>query len=130
MKTDIGSRADIEKLLGNFYEKVKQDATIGLIFTDIVNVNWEEHIPMIADFWETILLDNPVYKKNAMEVHYNLNKKIQLQQEHFDRWLSLFYSTVNDMYEGKNATLAKNRAQSIAATMLLKMNNINGHSIM
>ena len=78
MKVDIGSRADIEKFIGNFYEAVKLDKTIGYIFTEVVEMNWEKHIPLIVDFWETILLDNPVYKKNAMEVHYDLNKKIPL----------------------------------------------------
>jgi len=70
MKKDIETRADIEALIISFYEKVKQDATIGFIFTDVVKIDWAHHIPVIVDFWESILLDNPVYKKNAMEVHY------------------------------------------------------------
>jgi hemoglobin len=72
---DIESRADIEQLIVNFYEKVKADDVIGFIFNEVVEMDWPHHIPVIVDFWETILLDNPVYKKNAMEVHYGLNKK-------------------------------------------------------
>ena len=78
MKRDITKRADIEIFIVNFYENVKADATIGFIFNDVVQMNWEKHIPVIVDFWETILLDNPVYTNNAMEVHYVLNKKIPL----------------------------------------------------
>ena len=63
MKTDITCREDIEKFIILFYEKVKQDATIGFIFNEVVHMNWERHIPVIVDFWETILMDNPVYKK-------------------------------------------------------------------
>lgn len=126
MKPDITSRSDINYLLVSFYEKVKKDETIGFIFTDIAKVNWEQHILIIADFWETILLDNPVYKKNAMEVHYALNKKIPLQKEHFEKWLSLFSSTVDELYEGKTALLAKTRAKAIADVMFLKMNNSSG----
>ena len=63
MKPDITNRTDIEKLIILFYEKVKKDTVIGFIFTDVVPINWEHHIPLIVDFWETILLDNPVYKK-------------------------------------------------------------------
>ena len=77
---DIEDRADIEKLITTFYEKVKQDKTIGFIFTNVVKMNWEEHIPIIVNFWETILLNNPVYNKNAMEVHYDLNKKYRLKK--------------------------------------------------
>ena len=123
MKADISSRADIEKMVLQFYEAVKADKTIGFIFTHVVQVNWEKHIPVIVDFWETILLDNPVYTKNAMEVHYDLNKKLPLQKEHFSSWVHLFTKTVDDLFEGKIATLAKTRAKSIAAVMLFKMEN-------
>ena len=125
MKPDIKSRADIEKFIGNFYEAVKPDKTIGFIFTEVVEMNWEKHIPVIVDFWETILLDNPVYKKNAMEVHYDLNKKIPLQKEHFTSWLQLFNAAVDNLFEGKIADLAKTRAKSIAGIMLFKMEDTN-----
>ena len=125
MKADISDRIDIEKLIVQFYEKVKPDPVIGFIFNDVVDMDWQHHIPVIVDFWETILLDNPVYQKNAMEVHYGLNKKIRLQKIHFDTWLSLFTQTVDALYEGKIATLAKTRAQSIAAVMQFKMEGIN-----
>ena len=127
MKADISSRADIEKMVLQFYETVKADKTIGFIFTDVVHINWEKHIPVIVDFWETILLDNPVYTKNAMEVHYDLNKKIPLQKEHFSSWVHLFTTTVDDLFEGKIAALAKTRAKSIAAVMLFKMENANNN---
>ena len=123
MKRDINSRADIEKMILQFYEAVKTDKTIGFIFTDVVHMNWEKHIPVIVDCWETILLDNPVYTKNAMEVHYNLNKKILLQKEYFNSWVHLFTTTVDDLFEGTIAALAKTRAKSIAAVMLFKMEN-------
>jgi hemoglobin len=125
MKKDISSRQDIEQLIITFYEKVKPDPTIGFIFTDIVKIDWEHHIPVIVDFWESILLDNPIYQKNAMEVHYHLNNKMPLQKEHFKTWLNLFISTVDDLYEGKIAALAKTRAKSIAAVMQHKMDNFN-----
>ncbi len=123
MKADISNRADIERMVLQFYEKVKADKTIGFIFTEVVKMNWEKHIPLIVDFWETILLDNPVYTKNAMEVHYDLNNKMPLQKIHFDSWIHLFTSTIDDLFEGKIAALAKTRAKSIAAVMLFKMEN-------
>ncbi len=123
--SDIENRADIEKLIVSFYEKVKLDTTIGFIFNEVVAMDWPHHIPVIVDFWETILLDNPVYKKNAMEVHYDLNKKVSLKKEHFTSWLYLFTSTVDELYEGEIAMLAKTRAKSIAEVMLFKMNNAN-----
>jgi hemoglobin len=120
-RRDIASRADIEALVNRFYEQVKTDEVIGFIFTKVIPMDWEHHIPVIVDFWETILLDNIVYKKNAMEVHYDVNKKVSLQKEHFDRWILLFNGTVDEMYSGVKATLAKTRASSIAAVMQFKM---------
>lgn len=127
MKEDIQNRNDIEKLITHFYTKVKPDPVIGFIFTQVVDMDWEHHIPVIVDFWETILLDNPVYKKNAMEVHYSLDKKIPLQKIFFDTWLGLFTSSVDELYEGKIAALAKTRAKSIAAIMQLKMESIHNN---
>lgn len=120
-KKDIITREDINHLIIEFYELVKKDTIIGFIFTDVVTINWDHHIPLIVDFWETILLDNPVYKKNAMEVHYALNKKIHLKTEYFSAWLLLFCTTVDKLFEGKIAALAKTRAKSIAAVMEFKM---------
>jgi hemoglobin len=121
MNPDIATRTDIENLINQFYTKVKADDVIGFIFTDVMKVNWEHHTPIIVDFWETILLDHPVYNKNAMAVHYDINKKVSLQKEHFDRWIYLFTNTVDELFEGKIAELAKTRAKSISSIMLLKM---------
>lgn len=121
MKPDITTRQDIETLLVRFYSKVKVDATIGFFFTEVVKLDWDHHIPVITDFWETILLDNPVYQKNAMQVHYDLHQKSPLKKEHFDRWIQLFTETIDELFEGKKAELAKTRAKSIASLMQFKM---------
>ena len=124
-KTDIKSRADVEKLVISFYEKVKKDETIGIIFNDIMKVNWDHHIPVIVDFWDSVLLDADVYHKNAMEPHFHINKIFPLHREHFDAWLALFVQTVDENYEGPVAKLAKTRAKGIAGIMQLKMDAIN-----
>jgi hemoglobin len=124
-KSDIENRADIELFIQAFYKKVLLDETVGIIFTEIFPMNWEKHIPLIVDFWETILLDNPVYKNNAMAVHFDINNVFPLQKKHFDAWLYLFNTTVAEMFEGTKANLAKKRAEGIAQMMLLKMDASN-----
>lgn len=120
---DIATRKDIETMIITFYERVKPDPVIGFIFTDVVKMDWPKHVPVIVDFWETILLDNPVYMSNAMGVHYALNKKVPLTREHFERWVELFTTTVDELFAGAIATLAKTRARSIAGLMQHKMSN-------
>ena len=53
-KKDIETRADIGKFIVAFYEKVRKDEHIGVIFNEVVNMDWDHHIPVIVDFWETI----------------------------------------------------------------------------
>lgn len=118
---DIQSRKDIEILVKSFYDKVIKDESIGFIFTDIAKVNWVQHLPVMYDFWETLLLDAASYRKNAMEVHYVLNRKFPLEEKHFSRWLQLFSETVNELFSGEKATQAKKKAKSIADLILYKM---------
>ena len=124
-KKDIINRADIESFLAAFYEKVIHDETIGIIFTKIFPINLQQHIPVITDFWETILLDKPVYKKNAMEIHFEINKVFKLEKKHFEAWLFLFNKTIDELHSGEKVILAKKRAAGIASLMQLKMNTIN-----
>lgn len=121
MKKDIENKNDIEKLVNSFYEKVKEDALIGFIFTDVVKVHWERHLPVMYDFWENSLFYTGNYMGNPMEIHRHLNKVIPLTNEYFSRWTQLFTSTVDELFAGEKATLAKQRAISIAAVMQFKI---------
>ena len=116
---DIETRADIEELISKFYEKMLKDPIIGFIFTDIAKIDLDEHLSIICDFWETILFTRPVYKRGpeVMNVHHELNKKIPLKKGHFTRWLYLFSTTVDELFEGERAEKAKERADSIATLM-------------
>ena len=121
MKKIIQSREDIELLINNFYSKVRQDDVIGYIFNDIAKVDWGHHLPVMYDFWETMLLDAGKYNRNAMTPHLRLNKVEPLQQKHFDRWLQLFSETVDAHFTGAVAEAAKAKAQQIAALMAFKV---------
>ena len=82
---DIETRADIELLLENFYSKVFKDDLISHFFIEVVPLNLKTHIPVIADFWESILLDAKGYRKNVMEVHLNISLKSKIEKQHLDR---------------------------------------------
>ena len=49
---DLENREDIVQLLTSFYQKVFADELIGHFFTEVVPLNLETHIPVIADFWK------------------------------------------------------------------------------
>jgi hemoglobin len=121
MKTDISNRDDIQKLVLSFYDKVKQDEVIGYIFNDVAKVNWEKHLPVMYDFWENVLFGTGNYSGNPMATHTRLHEKTALSAEHFDRWKSIWTSTVEELFEGDIAELAKQRAVSIATVMHIKV---------
>ena len=121
MKTDIENREDIQLLINSFYDKVKADAVIGFIFNDIMKVNWEKHLPVMYDFWENTLFYTGGYIGNPMEIHRRLNEVIPLSAAHFQQWTHLFTSTVDELFTGEKATLAKHRAISISAVMQIKI---------
>jgi len=121
MKKDIENRADIELLVRSFYDKVKADDTIGYIFNDIAKVNWEKHFPVMFDFWENVLFYTGSYEGNPMVIHQHINRVVPLTREHFGRWNELFVKTVDELFEGSNAMLAKQRALSIATVMQIKI---------
>ncbi|WP_316736387.1 group III truncated hemoglobin [Pedobacter aquatilis] len=122
-KSDIKNREDIILLVNTFYEKVQKDNKIGTIFTDVAQVDWSHHLPKMYDFWESILFGKATYKGNPMLTHFALQQKVDLLQEEFDRWKSLFYTTVDELFEGENAETIKQKAQSIADLMHFKLNS-------
>ncbi len=119
---DIESEADVKKLVDSFYRKVIVDPVIGFIFTEVVTITWEEHMPVMYAFWSTTLLGSSVYTGNPMLKHLELDKKIKLRKEHFDRWLLLWDETVTANFEGKIAAEAIQRARNIASLMQHKIN--------
>jgi hemoglobin len=119
--TDIDSRADIDLLMKDFYQRAMSDDLIGFIFTEVAKLDLDHHLPVIGDFWETILFQNGVYLKhgrNPLQVHGELNEKVSLLPVHFERWLEIFTEVTDDLFEGERADFIKLRAHAIAARML------------
>ncbi len=116
MRPDLKDEEDIKRLIDSFYDKVQSDDVIGYIFRDIAQVNWAHHLPRMYAFWSFLLLGTETYHGNPMDVHRRLHEKVPLTEAHFDRWLQLFHTTVDDLFEGQTAEDAKQRATLIAMT--------------
>jgi len=110
MKKDILDREDIVLLVDTFYDRVKQDEVIGYIFKRIIGADWSHHLPIMYQFWETILLNKPGYSGNPIKKHIEVDKQEPLQAAHYDRWLTLWRETTDELFEGPNAEDVKNRA--------------------
>lgn len=121
MKRDIESREDISLLVNKFYEKLLNDKTISYIFTDVAKIDLKHHLPVLVDFWDMVLFDSGTYKKNAIEPHMVLHQQSKFEKHHFDTWLKYFTATVDELFNGKVAFIAKQRAKSIATIMQIKI---------
>jgi hemoglobin len=121
MKNDIETREDIILLMESFYKKLLADERIAYIFTDVARINILTHIPVLADFWEMVLFQKGTYQKNVMQIHKDLSEKWPITKDHFNTWLVHFNDTVDELFEGPNSILAKQRAMSIATLMEIKM---------
>ena len=124
MKKDIASREDLLLLVTRFYEKLLTDDSISYLFTDIAKINLQHHLPVLVDFWDSILFQSDTYHKNAMQPHINLHQKSPLQLHHFETWLQYFNETIDELFEGEKAFLAKERALSIATVMRIKLKQL------
>lgn len=116
---DLETREDIELLVNSFYVGVQENEVLGHIFNDIAKVDWEHHLPKMFDFWETLIFHKAVYKGNPMKTHMILHQLHKLKKEDFEIWLKLFFETVDKLFKGDKAELAKMRAQSVATSIQL-----------
>ncbi len=97
------------------------DEVIGYIFRDLEHFSWDTHIPVMIDFWCTLLLDEMAYKGNPMIKHIDLHRRTPLTQEHFTRWKHLFFATLDDLFEGERVNEAKKRVEAMEILMLMKI---------
>jgi len=111
---DIETRADCERLVRAFYGRALVDPVIGFIFVDVAKLDVEAHVPRIASFWETILLGSQSYAGGAFAPHAALHAQVRLRRGHFERWLWLWCGTVDELFAGERAELAKAHADRVA----------------
>jgi len=126
MLPDILNRDDIVTLVNTFYTEVRKDELLAPIFDERVKINWEKHLPVMYDFWENIVFYTGGYSGNPMQVHKQMHEKFSLSTADFARWIQLFTKTVDQLFEGEHAELAKQRAVSIATVMQLKILHPSG----
>jgi hemoglobin len=116
-RADIATREDIAALLRDFYGRAFRDELLGPIFVDIAHMDLDAHLPVVCDFWQTVLFRAGLYHGNALHPHQRLHERADLRPRHFARWLALWCATVDQRHTGTKAELAKLQATRIAGAM-------------
>ncbi len=121
-KRDIQNRADIRLLVETFYSQIRKHDRLGPIFNGIIS-DWEAHFELLTDFWETQLFLNRKYQGNPVSAHQEVDDmmKQSITPEHFGLWLNLWFSTIDTLFEGDTAWIAKNRAQKMSTMLFMKI---------
>jgi len=115
-RTDLNDRGDIERLVVAFYRYAAMDEVLGPVFV-AAHVNWPDHIDTLTDFWAWQLLGERGYVGNPLRAHEPIHERTPFSDVHYDRWLDLFVSTIDEYFVGPVAETAKGRATKMAAAM-------------
>ncbi|WID94430.1 group III truncated hemoglobin [Bosea vestrisii] len=108
----------IAELVETFYGRVRQDPLIGPIFLAKLGDDWGAHLAKLRDFWSSVTLMSGRYRGKPQQVHMPL----PLEMQHFERWLSLFETTVAELCTGPAAFLFVDRAHRIADSLQISLN--------
>lgn len=114
---DIQNQRDVEVLVHTFYKKIRNDDRLGYIFNDFAQVDWNKHLPKMIDFWSNLLFQTGRYTGRPYRQHIPL----PIKEGDFDQWNRLFEETVDDLYMGEKANIAKQLARNIASSFELRM---------
>ncbi|MGV1012196.1 MAG: group III truncated hemoglobin [Flavobacterium sp.] len=118
---DIQTQDDLYKVVDDFYKKLLADEAISYIFTDVVKVKLEEHLPILVTFWSQSILGTGGYFNNLTQIHLDLNAKSYLSKELFEIWLNHFETAINENFQGINCERMKNQAHNLSTIMQIKI---------
>lgn len=126
MKKDISTIEDIRLLVDSFYGKVREDDLLAHIFNTKIEDRWPQHLEKMYRFWQTVLLEEHTYYGSPFSPHV----KLPVGAEHFERWLKLFYKTIDGLFEGEKATRAKWQGERMAEMFHYKIEDYKNNSAM
>jgi len=113
--------AILTRLVHGFYDRVRTDPLLGPIFASRVD-DWGPHLEKMVDFWSSVALMTGRYHGAPMPKHLPL----QVEAEHFDRWLDLFRQTAIEVCPPEGAALVIDRATRIAASIHMNIMDARG----
>jgi hemoglobin len=118
---DILNKDDLYLLVNEFYKKLLTDDRISYIFTEVVKIKLEEHLPLLVTFWSQVILGTGGYSNNLTQIHLDVNLKEHLTPELFSIWLEHFNTSVDEYFIGDNSEKIKTQALNLATVLKIKI---------
>jgi len=121
MLTNEVTKENLNTLVITFYTKVLKDDLIGPIFIDVLgkdmkNDEWRAHIELLTNFWAAIALGESDYNSSPFAPHVAFADRLSIAA--FDRWMKLFFETLNTIYEPELAQQFLARSKNIAGNFI------------
>ncbi|MEM7086914.1 MAG: group III truncated hemoglobin [Bacteroidota bacterium] len=128
-RTDITSEEDVHVLVRTFYGKVREDELLGPIFNNVIE-DWEEHFERLTNFWVSNLFFSKKYHGDPLQKHVEVDAAHNgtINEMHFGVWLNLWFETIDELFKGEVAQIAKNRARNMSTFIHLKMFKARNHT--
>lgn len=103
-----------------FYTKIMKNEIVGPFFIEILgddmkNQKWEEHITVLCNFWALVTLDKRVYRGSPFPPHARMKG---LKRETFEKWLEIFFETLDEMYEEETSLIFKKNGSIMAQNFM------------
>lgn len=117
MSTDLIDKEAVKKLVRHFYQKLLNDKTMAPMFLEVAQIDIEEHLPRIENYWCKMLFGQPVYKRHMMNKHRAVRAKRDFEADHFDTWITYFQESVDELFVGEYAEKAKRIANNAIRNM-------------
>jgi len=119
----LENRTQIARMVNLFYSSIRSHDVLAPLFSKIQD--WELHQERMTAFWSFVLLDEEGYSGNPIEKHFNLG----IEPQHFQLWLRVFNTVLNENFEGEMVEKAKKRAEGIASMLNYKLSKNDGKLI-
>lgn len=113
---DAITEEGLKRLVETFYGRVRLDPLIGPVFNDAIG-DWPEHLEKLQAFWSSVMLGSGRYKGRPMPAHIRHGDRIDGKS--FERWLSLWRQTTEELFGPAVAAAFQERAERIAESLQL-----------
>lgn len=111
--SQLCTEEEIKTLVYGFYDKIRDDETLGPIFNTHIH-DWDTHLETMVQFWSSMLLGTRTFNGMPMPKHVALP---DLQASLFRHWLALFHETTLSLPNRVFAERANDFAQRIARSL-------------
>lgn len=113
----------VDRMVKAFYTKVVKDPLVGPFFTDrfgedIESDVWKEHLVLLSNYWEMLMLGGDNYSGRPMRPHFDMPG---ISRKAFEQWLFLFHETVDEIYVPEIGAYFKKQSNFIADKFMLNL---------